>query len=791
MSGKVNRAYLRTDRTMPLSLGTQNTLALRRLLSVVLLSFAAVAAVYFPYVSTQVNATSDGQFAQFFESVFGWSDLYLGGWPLYADPNSMSFYPLRYLFPATREAFDYFSISAPLIFAIGNAALAWELTRSRPATALAAVAAPGLGFFIAHVGHTSMLHAAAYAPWMVFACLRLAERRADWALWVALLGGSTALSLLAGHPQATVYALAASALMAAPTGAGWKQWVATYAKAGAGVVLGLGLSAVFLIPAARFVGESTRNTMTADLLRQFSLRPFELGLDVFPFLAGGYWDAGVVTSYVATDATNSWGENIAYVGVGIFSLVIVGLRGFWADPTKRKILLGLIVSLLLALAPSLPGAADVLVDVPVVSMFRAWGRWQLVSSLFALQLACIALAQLGEQRSQTRGGLASSLSSFLPWLVVPAVMATVALSPHLQGKIGAADLFRGKALVQVAILAGVGLSIFALRTRWGRGHALLVWLPIALIAGELLFLSRHATWANAYAGPATVEQTRAVAKVKGILERSDGRLLTLSGWESPHLPPDTVRAAEVPSLNWYGPLLNARFAELAGTTTGGWTRPDVLDDGNQVLDIYGVSVVEPYIAHAQPAESALNSPGSARRWTPLSSGTGALLLNSRSLPRVRLVAETVYADDAAALKALKTSVLPDGRGFQARSTALVERPQSQISGAGAIPAHKTDASGDDAFSVTFAAPTERALMLVIGDNYSRNWKAVVDGKRSAAERVNYNQIGVLVPAGARTVAVEYRDSRLLKGAAVSLIFLFAACLLVLFGCKRAKRRPSL
>lgn len=774
---------------MPLAVpGIFNTQGLRRLLTVVALAFAAVAVVYFPYLSSQVNTTTDGQFAQFFESVFGWSDLYLGGWPLYADPNSMSFYPLRYLFPATREAFDYFSLAAPLIFAVGNGLLAWELTHSRRATLLATIAAPGLGFFIAHVGHTSMLHAAAYAPWMALACLKLSQRSAGWAPWLALFAIAAALSLLAGHPQVTVYALAASALMAAPVGTGLRGWVLVYARAAAGVLLALALSAVFLMPAARFVGESTRNTMTAELMGQFSLRPFELALNLFPYLAGGFWDAGQVTSYVGTDATNAWSENIAYVGVGLFALVVAGLRGFWADPTQRKLLIGMIVSLLLALAPSLPGMAEALVKVPVLSMFRAWGRWQLVSSLFVLQLACISLARLTEGREPGRG---CALLSFLPWLVVPAVLATIALSAQLQGKVGVGDLFQGKPLVQLVVLAAICLGIFGLRSAWGRQSIVLAFLPIALVGGELLYLSRHATWAHAHSGPVSTQQNHLVAKVKGILERTDGRMLTLSGWESPQLPPDTTRAAQMPSLNWYGPLLSARVAELIGTTTGGWTRPDVLDDGNQVLDIYGVTVVEPYVAKAAPLGPGGAQAPSGQRWMPLPGfGAGGLLFNTRSLPRVRVVGETVAVDDPAALVALKTSMLPGGRSFLARTTALVDRPELQIAGAGTVPRYRAQSRGNAEFSVRFEAPTERVLMLVVGDNFSRNWRAFVDGKRVRTVRVNYNQIGALLPTGSREAVVRYRDSRLTTGLAVSLIAAFATCLLVLFGLRRAQREQT-
>ncbi|UJB21544.1 MULTISPECIES: hypothetical protein [Lysobacter] len=771
---------------MPFPSSIQSARCLRGPLTVLFLSFAAVAVVYFPYLSFKANAISDGQFAQFFESSFGWSDLYIGGWPLYADPNSMSFYPLRYLFPATREAFDYFSLAAAGIFALGNGWLAWELTRSRRSVLLAIVAAPGLGFFIAHLGHTSMLHAASYAPFMVLACLRLSQRGQDWALWVALFGLSTALSLLAGHPQVTTYTLAASALMAAPVKAKFGDWVAAYLKAAAGLVLGLGLSAIFLVPAAAFVGESVRNTMSAEVLRQFSLRWFELGLDVFPYLAGGYWEEARQVPYIAADANNSWNENIAYVGVGIFCLVVVGLRGFWADPGKRKILLGLIFSLLLALAPSLPGSAEILAQIPVLSMFRAWSRWQFVSSLFALQLACIALAQLAGEQKTARGG---AIYSFIPWLIVPAALVIISASTFLEGKIGVRDLFQGTTLVQIAVLAALGLVIFALRTEWGRRSMSLALLPIVLIGGELVYLSRQATWANAYAMPATAAQIEVVSKTKGILARTQGRLLTLSGWESRYLSPDHTRAAEMPSFNWYGPLLNARFAELSGVTSGGWTRPEVLSESNQVLDIYGVSVVEPYASSSTPASPSRDLLYPTQRWRPLPSpNPGGLLFNNRSLPRVRLVGETVYVNDATALTALKTSRLPDGRTFRAGSMALVDRQELQIAGKADVPRHATDLTGADAFSVAFDAPIDHPLLLIVGDNFSSNWNAHVDGKQVDTARINYNQIGVLLPRGARKVNIGYHDSRLTAGIVASLISIFIACALILFGISRAGRK---
>ncbi|MGO4779068.1 hypothetical protein AB4084_26730, partial [Lysobacter sp. 2RAB21] len=102
--------------------------------------------------------------------------------------------------------------------------------------------------------------------------------------------------------------------------------------------------------------------------------------------------------------------------------------------------------------------------------------------------------------------------------------------------------------------------------------------------------------------------------------------------------------------------------------------------------------------------------------------------------------------------------------------------------------YTADSTGDSGFSVRFDAPVAHPLMLVIGDNFSRNWHAQADGKKLETTRVNYNQIGALLPVGTRKVSIGYHDLRLTKGIVVSVISIFALCALVFFGRARADRR---
>ncbi|MHA6204593.1 YfhO family protein [Dyella soli] len=750
--------------------------------SLVVLGIIATLSIYFPFLASNAHISSDGQFAQFFDNGFHWSDRYIGGWPSYADPNSFAFYFLKYLFPANQKGFDYFTLSAIFIFAMGNSCLAWSLTRSRAASILAVMCAPGLGFLVAHLGHTSMLHAAAYVPWMLLAGLRLSTRSVAWPAWVALLAVATALSLATGHTQITVYGLSGCGLVAMPLTHRPSKIMSVYAQIVLGVTLGAALSAAFLVPALGFVADSLRASIDSETLRQFSLRPFELGINIFPYLAGGDMGSAAPTPYAGTDLTNNWSENIAYIGACIPFLILIGARELWFDLVGRKLILAFVLTSILALAPSLTNLSAWLVHVPALSLFRAWGRWQIVSSVIALQLACMAFARMTSASLPVKVRVRRAVTAILPLIATIALFRTCT---SCSTSIDLIQLFTGPTLFQFLTLSLIAIVSVAWGIKgFGQTNFLLV-APILIAAIELLNLARHAPSTNILGNKHDDAHIEVLSQTKGLIATTKGRLLTLSGWTSPNLSPDIARAAGIPSLNWYGPLLSKRFAELVGMTLGGWTQPNVMSEQNQVLDLYGVSIVEPYVPNSAPEIPRGQELYPPARWAPVQTTNPAgLIFNTRSLPRIRLVGESILLSDPQILSALQTSRLQDGRAFRAARTALVENVNAVLSG-NTVPVPRLKIADEqvERVAVTLESDNQARIMLVIGDNYSPNWTAWVDGRPAAVARVNYNQIGVIVPAHTRSITAEYQDPLLRLGIVISA---FAALLTTLTGLYGAR-----
>jgi uncharacterized membrane protein YfhO len=58
---------------------------------------------------------------------------------------------------------------------------------------------------------------------------------------------------------------------------------------------------------------------------------------------------------------------------------------------------------------------------------------------------------------------------------------------------------------------------------------------------------------------------------------------------------------------------------------------------------------------------------------------------------------------------------------------------------------------------------------VLSENHYPGWRAYLDGQAVGVLRVNYNQRGVLVPAGEHEVRFVYRPKSVIIGATVSLL----------------------
>ena len=160
--------------------------------------------------------------------------------------------------------------------------------------------------------------------------------------------------------------------------------------------------------------------------------------------------------------------------------------------------------------------------------------------------------------------------------------------------------------------------------------------------------------------------------------------------------------------------------------------------------------------------------------------------NLRAMPRAWLVPEVVTLSPDLALRAIKTSRLPDGRAFDARRTALTEEAVT-MSGLGAdeqATAHVT-LLRDTEMEVRTSSRT--ASFLVTSDVYYPGWHASVDGKNVKLYQADYVLRGVEVPAGQHLVRFEYFPRRVFIGAGVSGLSLMVLGLLAFASSWRQKR----
>jgi hypothetical protein len=137
--------------------------------------------------------------------------------------------------------------------------------------------------------------------------------------------------------------------------------------------------------------------------------------------------------------------------------------------------------------------------------------------------------------------------------------------------------------------------------------------------------------------------------------------------------------------------------------------------------------------------------------------------NPHALPRTWVVAgqRSVPGGDAA-LAAISDP------GFDARRTAVVERPVDGLQEGAAAPAGTSRIAAYDGERVELAARADRRALVVLSDVWYPGWRATVDGREAPIERVDYLLRGVAVDPGAHRIVLEYRPWSWRAGWIVSL-----------------------
>jgi hypothetical protein len=89
--------------------------------------------------------------------------------------------------------------------------------------------------------------------------------------------------------------------------------------------------------------------------------------------------------------------------------------------------------------------------------------------------------------------------------------------------------------------------------------------------------------------------------------------------------------------------------------------------------------------------------------------------------------------------------------------------------------------------IDLSAPAPEGASLVVSENYYPGWKATVDGRAAPIGRADYTFIGVELPAGARSVQLDFTSPAYERGKAVTWTAILIGFLMLAAGAWRDRR----
>lgn len=782
------------------------------------------------------------------------------GAPLLANPTAAVLYPGKIVFAVLpyRWAARSYGVLHTLLAAVAMIALGRGLGLSGIAAALAGLSYAFGASVLALCSNVIFLVGAAWLPlglWAVDAVLRRGRRRA-----AVVLGAVLALMVLGGDPEAAYLCVVAGGLYAAvmlPALGGVRWWSGTpgdappalsprglTARLGAlalGVVLGLGLAAVQILPTAELVGVSARSSGTMGDPYRYSVEPIRLIELVWPNVTGAVLPENH-SWLVAIQGRGGGGQQqfwtpSLYHGGWTIVLAMVGASVIGGHPARRWLTLLAVLALAASLGQRGRVYPAMAAALPGFSAFRYPAKLMVLAAL-----ALSALAGFGWDRltaGATRRGIVaacvlvslslaawSGINMRRGWII--AALAEAPQADSLAGPLDAAAAIADaeSALIHGALLgaAAAGLVLTAARRPRLAGalaclvmtldlaaaNAGLVWtVPQAVLDAppEVARQIREAEGDDPSPGPFRVFRLpSAWYPDRFLATRSPDRLRELVAWERDSLLPSHSLTTGLAStfspgvidlteyLAFFRPMnvrADAEMAEALGIRPG----KRVVLTPRRGVDLWGSRyLVLP--SRDDPSDPQRSAAAFVRDVEPIAAGADwRLIRNETAFPRAWLVHEArivppVPSGDLPGLsRAMLRLLLPEGPSagaaspFDPRTAAVVETDDPELL-AGYLP--RVPPTAAERVAVVSAAPdrieltatAERPGLLVLADTFYPGWVAEVDGQPAAILRANRLMRGVTLREGPHRVVFRYRPLSVRAGGAVSLLAGLAALALL-------------
>jgi Bacterial membrane protein YfhO len=638
-------------------------------------------------------------------------------------------------------------------------------------------------------GHDGKLFVSALFPLALWILHRGIRQGKNWS-WgaLALIIG---LCVLSPHPQLLQYTLLACGAYALflafssvdaqslPRATAIKRLAAALGA----VAVGLAIGAVQYLPVREYVSWSPRAGGFADYstATSYAWPPEELLNAYLPQFSGML--------------NNYWGRNSIhlhsdYVGAVVLILAGAAFIGFRTDPRRKQILfwsVTLLITVLWSLGAATPFYRIPYAIIPGTKYFRAPATIFFVGTLAIAILACAGAERFLEGRV-TRKYL-------IGWLIGGAVIALLAstgaltsfaesfaVDRQLDGvRANSSALMVGawRSFAFVALVVALGFGI--LRGRLSTKAA--VWGLAALVTVDLWSVERL-YWM--FSPPAKV--IYASDPIVDILKAEPQPVRVLAvPFVQPDRPDafltgDALMTHRIRNVCGYHGNQIGRYNELTGTGCRANLEqlfsPNVLQLTNTKYLLTNIPEV-PFLPNLVLAKG------------PVRNASGDVLYLYRfteNHPYSWLTPVAVKAPDD---QVLATVVNPR---FDVTRSALFDTSAKVRSSVGvqALPAPVPVTTSVSHYEpgkvrINLSAPAPDGASLVVSENYYPGWKATVDGKPAPIGRADFTFIGVDLPAGARSVQLDFTSPSYERGKVITWIAILFGFLLLATGVWRDRR----
>jgi hypothetical protein len=531
-----------------------------------------------------------------------WDTLLSAGFPMSADPQVMAWYPPSLLLSLVPGTWNLFVLSAYVMASCFTYGYVYSLTKSKLSGLVSGIAYGMCGFMMAHLGHTTIIHVAAWLPLIIWSLEMLRRRLSPGWLVVGCLAISC--SVLAGHLQIVVYSLLLGACYAVALGwrapAGRNRYYLTSLLLFA---LGLGLAALQILPAAELAGSSARSEFAFSDFVSYSLPLKQVVSLIFPAAFGG------LAHYGATPYFGAWNltEMAGYVGLLPLMLAAVGFIVSRREAVSIFWLCAGVVAFLLALGDQTP-LAFLTYHLPVINKFRAPAR-HLIEVAFALSvLAGIGVQMILRQTVTKRLLLKIVLVSAG---VMLAGLLLLLLKNHSTEFVVAEGGTVRPNLLPWANAAVTTPLIFFLATAlallyWHRNPASFPRITILVLA-LILDVSSFGwfySWHDYAPRKSILSPPTLAADYRNSLRATNQRMLSVRGTLGTidELPPNLSRLWGVPSASGYSPLSLSRMNQMLSLRADASLDPSWRSPDNQSLNLLAVRYV--FLPRTAPVKDA-------------------------------------------------------------------------------------------------------------------------------------------------------------------------------------------